>query len=58
MQQQQISRTPVKRMDESAREYETAQHEETLRRARRASRKALRTSMLAQRLLTEINEAL
>ncbi len=56
--QQRIYKTPVKRMDEVAREQETREHEETLSKARRASRKAFRATLLAQRLVNEINGVL
>ncbi len=54
MQQQIQAQRPVKRMDEAARQYETEQHEETLSRARRASKHARRVSAHAQSLLNTI----
>ena len=59
MSQQQIYKSkqhPVRRIDEALREWETTQYEETLQRARRASRKARQTTARAQALLKELEE--
>lgn len=58
MQQVQVQKRSVKRMDECAREWETTQHEETLSEARRASRRASQTIARAQYLVALINEVI
>ncbi len=54
MQQQIKVQRPLKRMDETARQYEADQHAETLQRARRASKHARRVSAHAQSLLNTL----
>ena len=56
MQQQRITRKPVKKINEAAAQYEAMEHEELLQRARRASRKARQTTARAQALLKELEE--
>jgi hypothetical protein len=48
----------VPRMDEAARAQEEAEYGERLARARRASRKARRTSLAASRLLSEVDRVM
>lgn len=52
------TKRPVKRMDECARETEAAQHEETLRNARRAAKRAQRSAQSAATLVAEIEMVL
>lgn len=56
MQQQTRTRRTVPRMDETAAARDTAEYEEIMSRARRASRNAQRASRHAARLLDTIKE--
>ena len=58
MQQRVNKPLPVKRMDVAAREQEQRDYEELLSKARRASAKAKRVSVMAETLLSEIKEVL
>lgn len=56
MRQQQVRKTrTVPKMDETQRQYEEAEFNDRLQRARRAARSARRTSLAAGRLVAEMD---
>ncbi len=56
--QVQVERKTVKRIDESVQEQAHAEHEETLSNARRAVKRARRSTATARQLLAEIDYVL